>query len=44
MTKKYLEWRAKHVIRNIKEDRIYNMADHEYDTKRLKKDGRSRVA
>ncbi len=44
MTEKYLKYRAKQVLENIKTDKIYDMEKHEHDDKRKRKDGRSRVS
>jgi hypothetical protein len=43
MTPAYIAYRKKQVLKNIKEGNTYDMADHEHDEKRKKKDGRKRI-
>ena len=44
MTAKYLKFRAKHVLKNIKEENIYDVAAQYHNKTKRKKDGRKTVA
>jgi len=43
MTEKFLKHRKELVLKNIKEDKIYDMEKHQHDEKRKRKDERPRI-